>query len=551
MPGDEQSPQDTSQNTATPAEPQPSGVVSSSPVSVPESEVAVSSPMTDTSVADELQKLDSAPVQNAPVESSTTGTAFNPFGESTVSTTPVIAPAAARSKKSPLKLALLIGLPILALGLIGGGAYAYTVYQKPENVLLGAVSHAIQAKKAQSVTTVTSDFAYDADGTKLSLDKLTFRVGFDRSPQYDTNAELSLKYNSKEVSLKADVLTTSDQTIYFRVVNLKDTLEKVLPSEMKLNAKASEYLAKFDGKWAKYSLEDLKKDNPESEKVAQCTLDVYKKHKDNKKSTDEIVKIYKANPFVTIDGEPKSKNGNIGYEVSIDKKKSKAFGKAMLETAIAKDFKACDKSAAEATSTVDSSIDSVDTPSSPDDPKTVTTVWISQWGHEFRAIDTVTSNIGGMDGKKYSVTSRTEVDFGKGVATQAPSGAMTAKEWGDAAMGAFNAMTGDMYEGVQSRAQDSAAQANANAVAKRAEAYNTITSSYPVSVSDFAKEPESKLDNPSIVVTTLPADTEHVAYKKCSGANGAQVVYRKSDGTYTAINLGGYGGPTTVTALCK
>lgn len=545
MPGDEQTSQDIQQPpSTTPSRELPS----TSQPEAPASQSPTGGAVTSSSIADELQKLDNTTTQG--MQSTEPSAGFNPFGEST-KTSPVAVPAAQPTKKSPIKLILLIALPLLALGLIGGGAFAYTEYQKPENVLLGAVSHAIEAKKAQSVTTVTSDFVYDAGGTKLSLDKLTFRAGFDRSPQYDTNAELALKYNDKQVTLKADVLTTSDQTIYFRVVNLKDTLEKVLPAEMKITAKANEYLAKFDGKWAKYSLEDLKKDNPESEKIAQCTLDVYKKHKDNKKSTEEIVKLYKANPFVTVDGKPKSKDGNIGYDISIDKVKSKAFGKAMLETAIAKDFKACDKTAADATSSVDSTIDSVDTPTSPDDPKTVTTVWISQWGHEFRAIDTVTSNLGGMDGKKYSVTSRTDIDFGKGVATQAPSDTMAMKDWTEAAMGAFNAMTGDMYAGVQSRAQDSSAQANANMVAKKAEAYHVIEGSYPTAVNDFAKHPETKLVDQGIVVAALPTDSQHVAYKKCSGNNGAQVVYRKSDGTYAAINLGSYSGPTAITALCK
>lgn len=545
MPGDEQTSQDIQQPpSTTPSRELPS----TSQPEAPASQSPTGGAVTSSSIADELQKLDNTTTQG--MQSTEPSAGFNPFGEST-KTSPVAVPAAQPTKKSPIKLILLIALPLLVLGLIGGGAFAYAEYQKPENVLLGAVSHAIEAKKAQSVTTVTSDFVYDAGGTKLSLDKLTFRAGFDRSPQYDTNAELALKYNDKQVTLKADVLTTSDQTIYFRVVNLKDTLEKVLPAEMKITAKANEYLAKFDGKWAKYSLEDLKKDNPESEKIAQCTLDIYKKHKDNKKSTEEIVKLYKANPFVTVDGKQKSKDGNIGYDISIDKVKSKAFGKAMLETAIAKDFKACDKTAADATSSVDSTIDSVDTPTSPDDPKTVTTVWISQWGHEFRAIDTVTSNLSGMDGKKYSVTSRTDIDFGKGVATQAPGDAMAMKDWTEAAMGAFNAMTGDMYAGVQSRAQDSSAQANANMVAKKAEAYHVIEGSYPTAVNDFAKHPETKLVDQGIVVGALPTDSQHVAYKKCSGNNGAQVVYRKSDGTYAAINLGSYSGPTAITALCK
>lgn len=42
-------------------------------------------------------------------------------------------PAPQKSKK-PLIIAVVAA--VVALGLIGGGVYAYTVYQKPQNVLL-------------------------------------------------------------------------------------------------------------------------------------------------------------------------------------------------------------------------------------------------------------------------------------------------------------------------------------------------------------------------------------------------------------------------------
>lgn len=345
-------------------------------------------------------------------------------------------------KKSKLKLVLLIVLPILLLGLIGAGAYAYTVYQKPENVVLSAITKAMDSNHLRTETTVTSDFAYDVDGTKVSFDKLTLTTGYESAPQYDTNAELLVKYNDKQVSLKADALLVSEGAVYFRVSNLKDTLQKVLPAEMKITAKADEYLTKFDGKWAKYSLEDLKKDNPDTEKIARCTLDVYKKNKDDKKAQKEVADLYKAHPFITINGKPTSKDGNLGYEVDIDKTKSKAFGKALKDTTIAKELAACDSDNSTVDDTIDSSIDKVDTPVSPDEPKTVVTLWISQWGHEVKAIDTKTTNLSGPEGKKFTISSHTKVDLKHGVETQVPADAMTFKDWNDAVTGAYTEPVG-------------------------------------------------------------------------------------------------------------
>lgn len=93
------------------------------------------------------------------------------------------------------------------------------------------------------------------------------------------------------------------------------------------------------------------------------------------------------------------------------------------------------------------------------------------------------------------------------------------------------------YNGIQNRAKASSAQSLANAVVKKAEAFNTIESAYPT-YSQFTSNTgagtannssEAKLDNSSQVTdggaTTpvLPSDEKTVAYKKCT--TGAQIVY--------------------------
>ena len=474
----------------------------------------------------------------------------NPFGESQQQ---LPQPAKNGGKKKVVIAAI---VAVLLAGALGGGAYAYTaVYQKPENVLLDAAGKALGAKSLRAKTTITTDFAYDADGTKIKFESLTFDTGVERSPRLDNNAELKLTYNDRPIDLKADVLATDAGVIYFRVSNLIDTLKSVLPAEMKLTPKAESYLKNIDGKWGTYSIEDLKSDNPKYGKIAQCTLDVYKKHKDDKKSIQELVDLYKKNQFVVVKETVKAKDGNSGYVIDIDKARSDAFDKASEQTALAKELNACDPDTA-SKSTDNNSSTSFDTeqtnPDKPTDPKTTTTAWISTLTHELRVLDTVTSGIDGPDSKKYTVTTHTEFDFTKGVATEAPKDSMKAKEWTQNVMKAYDDMTGTVYEAVEARAKESSAMSYAAMIAKKAEAYNVITGAYPATVADFAKQPESKLDDPSMVVATLPQDQAHIAYKKCTSDTGAQVVYRKSDGTYVANNLGRTGGnEQTVTALCK
>lgn len=440
---------------------------------------------------------------------------------------------------------------VLAVGLLGGGAYAYTTYQKPENVILDAASKALSAKQVRAKTTITSDFVYSAGDTSISFDKLTFETGSERTPRVDEHAELAITYNKKPITLKADVLATDAGELYFKVSNLKDTIQKAMDGDIKITAAADAYLAKIDGKWAKYTLADLKKDNPEVGKAVQCTLDVYKKHKDDSKSTNELVDLYKKNQFVVIKGNPTSKNGTVGYVVDVDKTKLDAFDKSAQDLAIAKELKSCTGQSSEVAPVNESMITNGVEGESSDKPKTTTTIWVSQWTHDVRSIDTVITGISGPMDKKATVTMHTGFDFTKGVTTVPPSDAMKAADWLDNGSKAFNEMTSGAMAGVQAKANESQAQSNAISVLKRAEAYYAMNGIYPSSLADFAKTEETKLDAGVVLVASLPQDESQTGYKKCSNG-GAQVVYLKSDKTYAAYSAGGASDtPQIITTLCK
>jgi len=93
------------------------------------------------------------------------------------------------------------------------------------------------------------------------------------------------------------------------------------------------------------------------------------------------------------------------------------------------------------------------------------------------------------------------------------------------------------YNGIQQRAHASAAEASANVVAKKAEAYATIDAagSYPATIEDFAKYPESKLIQDDYTVTTVPpVDEKTIMYKQCD-AQSAQVTYYDTYARQTRI----------------
>lgn len=87
-------------------------------------------------------------------------------------------------------------------------------------------------------------------------------------------------------------------------------------------------------------------------------------------------------------------------------------------------------------------------------------------------------------------------------------------------------------QGLQERASQAAAEENAAIVVEKAEIYPTFSGnnslSYPSTIADFEKNPESSLkNNPDLtarVTDTTPTDTSTVEYKRCSDG-AAQVSY--------------------------
>ena len=96
------------------------------------------------------------------------------------------------------------------------------------------------------------------------------------------------------------------------------------------------------------------------------------------------------------------------------------------------------------------------------------------------------------------------------------------------------------YNGLQNQAKTSAAQSAADAVAKKAELYNTSKSSYPDALSKLTSKTvgsttESQTGEPyyldastvkeGTIGTTAPAEANTIEYKACTGNKGAKIKY--------------------------
>lgn len=345
-------------------------------------------------------------------------------------------------RKSKAGLIIAICAAVLFVLLAIAGATAYAFYQKPENVLLDAVSKLPLATKVSTKTTVNSNFSYEADGVKIKFKRFTFDTGAENTPKFDANAELVLEVNGKELSLKASGLVTDNGTVYFKdniVSSIKETLSIL---HQKLPAQAEKHLKKIDGKWVKYSLADARKQDKKSANQLQCVIDAYKKYSKDDKAKHQISSVYKKHPFIIIDKEVKSQNGNFGYDVSVDDDKAEAFWKDFRETSFAKSVESCApnvsssssdtyKSAKKAKSKADATM----------------TVWVSQWSHELRGVDVKATNLktDSRSDKNYNVSAKTIIDFSKGSQVAVPSDAISAEEWARTISQSFQSVAGGSY----------------------------------------------------------------------------------------------------------
>ena len=357
---------------------------------------------------------------------------------------PALPPQMAMGQRKP-KVGLIIAIcaAILVVLLAIAGTAAYAFYQKPENVLLDAVSKLPLATKVSTKTTVNSNFSYEADGVNIKFKKFTFDTGAENTPKLDANAELALEVNGKELSLKASGLATDNGTVYFKVDNIVSSIKETLSIlHQKLPAQAEKHLKKIDGKWAKYSLADVRKQDKKSADQLQCVIDAYKKYSKDDKAKHQISSVYKKHSFIIIDKEVKSQNGNFGYDVSVDDDKAEAFWRDFRETSFAKSVESCApnvsssssdtyKSAKKAKSKADATM----------------TVWVSQWSHELRGVDVKATNLktDSRSDKNYNVSAKTVIDFSKGSQVTVPSDAISAEEWASAISQSFQSVAGGSY----------------------------------------------------------------------------------------------------------
>ncbi len=320
---------------------------------------------------------------------------------------PQILPSAPPKVPSKKKKLLILGaISIGSLGLLSGAtAAAYNLwYQNPDKVVFDAASSLLQSG------TSTNKISVDVTSKEVTV-KLSIDAKLAENPASEADIHAMITYNGKDYDVKASFLIDKDGNYYVKVNNVKAQLTQLAGPGVNFSA-FDAVITKIDGNWIKITSDDTKSISADYSKTQTCVTNAFKSL-DNKAVVKEITDVYKANRFIVV-GEKigvKKINGvdSLGYNITIDKEKAKAFYVALGTTSVGKSLTACDKGY---------DFKATDLHTSNDSAKITSDIqlWSSRFGHQLKELDVTTKS---DDGTTSAIV--WNPTFVKGITVTAPT----------------------------------------------------------------------------------------------------------------------------------
>lgn len=337
---------------------------------------------------------------------------------------PVSLPASKprQNKKKPAMIAAIAGVVVLIIALV---CLYFFWYQNPQKVVTDAVANAVNAKQTAAKGSMVVKMKGGGDV------KIDFNGEGD---QKVGKADLTIDVNSNGVKFKAtgNFIAAENGDYYVRANNVQQAVDMMVeqmissfmtaetPPEAKDQAKQmfkqqfDPIVAKIDNKCIHITAADAREANKDLEKLQTCLNEVRTMVREDKDTTRELASAYKQHQFVRIDKELGSKDGALGYQVSIDEGVSKKFGEATKDSKIAKKIKSCSNESSDTTRN-----DSTDSSKVTSEK---TEVWVNRWSHTLQKLSTDVTDDG--TNTKLDV----KFDYGKKPAVEVPQGATPLKD---------------------------------------------------------------------------------------------------------------------------
>lgn len=275
-------------------------------------------------------------------------------------------PIKPKMKKS-LLIAIISVLVVVLLGSSSALAYKFW-YQNPQKVVTDALVHAMAAKSVAYVASLSSD-------SSASKFKFEF-TGQQLNASGSIDAKLIYSTADKNYAINGSGLIDNSGDFYFKIEHLGD-ITTILKSYSTNSAAVDKLVTKIDGTWIKISSSDLNGLSASAAKGKTCVNDAVDKVRNDKATSGEITDLYSKHPFIIIDKELGTKDGNLGYSLKSDTVATKAFATGLLNTSIYKQLHGCDSSF-----TINpENVTTTATASMP-----VVEMWVSTLGHQMKSL---------------------------------------------------------------------------------------------------------------------------------------------------------------------
>ena len=342
--------------------------------------------------------------------------AYNPFAysdnvapapQSDVAPAPLAPLTSKKTGKRWLKPVIVV-LAILIL--VGGGAGAYAFwFQSPQHVVSDTMTNLLSGDVPTSADITLSSDSELAPGTpvNIKLKNLAIDAKTSKDANAAANASLTIALNGRDYTVDAKVIATRSGDAYFQINNVKELIQKFLKdfagdsSSIDLSSAFTSSLDKLQNKWVKISADTSENAN---NNPMQCMMDTLNKHL-AMGGSNVLSEAYQKHPFIEAEHQVASRDGNLGFEVTIDQDKAKQFNSELKDSDLAKELQKCN--------TGDSASSSSANENLKDDVDGTATIYVSRFAHRLMALDySFTTSLTKANANK--ATFKGNVDFGYG-----------------------------------------------------------------------------------------------------------------------------------------
>lgn len=310
---------------------------------------------------------------------------------------------------------------VLVVLIASGTAYALW-YQQPERVVMDAMQDMMSAEQLQTDTTITSDSELVSGPVNVVVTslKITSQGSLaDAIGSMDATAVAEI--NGREYTVGGKARLTDDKNVYFQLQDVEETITSLREDfgAASMPEQSLAQLEALDDTWVKVTPDDMG-ENGES---FACAVDAVKKLVADDEYDDTIEQLYRDNQFMVVDESVQSKDGNLGYRVTLEEDVYKTYVEQFAASDVAKRHNTCENNA----SLEDVEEQANDIANQEDAPKVDLTVWVSRFGHELQKVEyTITAkNQSGDDVTFRGTTSVSDDD----VSVDVPDGAVDFDDW--------------------------------------------------------------------------------------------------------------------------